>query len=250
MSVAVLITSIEHTDLLANTLKHNSENLVSGCEILVADQSWTKVKELQFAKYSNVKYFEVPYNFGLSASRNFLVDKASWFNCDYCLLMADNQWFDHKSDFSKVIEFLEKDTNRGIVGLDLNYVGEPHKDWVYDIELVNGKGFKLIIPNREPIIEENVRYQPADFVKNFFIAKTQCLQAVNWDNNLKMKEHLDFMYRVKQSGWLLFYTNSIQANRLKNRSGKYHQLRMQNLKEGTEYLRTKWGIQSEFFIAN
>lgn len=248
--IAYLITAIGREDLLKNTVDTNVKNCVNDGIILIADQSWTKEKEQLFSQYLNVKYYNIPYNSGLSYSRNFLVNRALELNCEYCLVMADNQWFETKPDFTKIINFLNKEPYRGIVGLDLFYIGETNKSWAYDLELVTGTAFKLVKPRREQVIEDSITYLPIDFCKNFFIAKTKCLIETAWDNRLRQKEHCDFMYRLKLDGWQLFYTESIRGFRIKNRPKEYRNNKMVLYKEGQKVLTQKWGIKTELILDN
>ena len=89
------------------------------------------------------------------------------------------------------------------------------EQWNYDLELVKDKYFYLKIPKRKSILFQNIKFQPLDICGNFFLAKTQCLIDSPWDKNLKLMEHEDFFWRLKQTHWKVFYTNYIQAQHIK-----------------------------------
>lgn len=240
MKIVVLLTWFLRDKLSFETLNKNFKNLKGDYLFLIADQDWTTDKERELSN-EQIKYYQVPYDCGLSYSRNFLVEKAIELGYNYCLLMADSQYFDYTPDFTKVINFLEQSNNRGLVGFKLK--GEKQIAWVWDLELVAGKGFKISPPSRQKFNEGLTIFQPCDVTKNFFLAKCKCLQEVKWDENLKLSEHEDWAYRVKQSGWKVFYTDYIQAKYVRNRTGEYDKMRKRCYKEFQDKLKKKYGIR-------
>jgi hypothetical protein len=179
---------------------------------------------------------------GNSSSRNRLVLEAKKLNIPYCLLMADSQWFNSKPDLSKIISFLESDLNNGIVGLKLNNLDGTNLSWEFDIELVPGKHFLMKLPKRPIVQFEGAKFQPCDVIKNFFLAKTQCLLDSPWSDELKLLEHEDFFYKLSQSKWKVFYNDSIIADRVKDRGIAYDKYRKRAYSEFAKKLRAKYHI--------
>ena len=127
----------------------------------------------------DIRYYNLPYDCGLSYARNYLVQKAHEAGCNYIFLTADSYEFkDYKLD--TLMEFLDFDINNGIIGfVELN---KPDKNWVWDLELKPKDCFLLKRPTRPVIIYKDLKLQPCDIVQNFFLAKTQVILDCQWDN--------------------------------------------------------------------
>jgi len=240
--VALLITTFKRDNLLKSCIANNIKNLPDNSIILIGDQDFNNEKIEYYSKFDNVVYFPLMFDCGLSTSRNRLVLEAKKLNIPYCLLMADSQWFSSKPDLSKIISFLESDINNGIVGLKLNNLDGTNLPWEFDIELVQGKHF-LMKPPKRPIIQfEGAKFQPCDVIKNFFLAKTQCLLDAPWSDELKMSEHESFFYELSQSKWKVFYNDSIIADRIKDRNPAYDVYRRRTYTEFRRKLQQKYHI--------
>jgi len=204
--------------------------------VLIGDQNPTHIKELNYNYLPNCIYNPLPYDFGLSASRNYLVKEAKDLKCDYILLMADNIQFIAKYDFQPIINFLESDKNNGLVSFDIDYA------WHYAMKIENGEFvFSDII---EPYIFEGIIYHRYDIVPNFWLGKTEVILQNLWDEKLKMTEHEDFMWRLKtQTPYKAFATGLVKAKRIVDRTGKYKEMRQRHLTdEFRDIVRQKWGL--------
>jgi len=240
--IAILITTFKRDPLLKSCIANNLKNLPDNTIILIGDQDFNNEKITYYSKFENVIYFPLMFDCGLSSSRNRLVLEAKKLNIPYCLLMADSQWFNSKPDLSKIISFLESDTNNGIVGLKLNNLDGTNLPWEFDIELVQGKHFLMKLPKRPIVQFEGAKFQPCDVIKNFFLAKTQCLLDSPWSDELKLLEHEDFFYKLSQSKWKVFYNDSIIADRVKDRGIAYDKYRKRAYSEFAKKLRAKYHI--------
>jgi len=217
--IAMCLTTFLNDNSLACSVASILNNWNMKYMLLIGDQCPSDEKA---NVYSNFMYYDLPYDCGLSYSRNFLVQKAKELNCDYCLITADNIYFTQQYDFSPIIDFLESDPNNGIVGLNISY------RWMYNLSIEN-KEWKLI-PNVELKRYKEIDYYRYDLIPNFFIAKIQCLLDNKWDDNLKMSEHLDFFWRLKiNTNYKVYYTNYINAKRIPCREGDYGKMRQRHL---------------------
>ena len=237
--IAILITTFMRDDLLIRTVNTILKNWDDRFYILIGDQGSAGSKEWLYKKLKNQKKGKViylPFDCGLSHARNQLVTEAYYLSLKYVLLSADSIQFTNKYDFQPIIDFLNTDKDRGIVGFHLD---GSKGDWYRDLELIPGKYFQLNKPTREAIGD----FQPVDIVKNFFLAKTDCLLDNPWDRELCLCEHEDFAYRLKtETNWKVFYYPKLSALHVTEREGEYAKFRNRCYNEFQTKLKQKYGI--------
>jgi len=235
-SIAILYTTFERAELSKTTLQSiypylSSPNII----LLVADQSKTPYSTTYGTTNSFV--YNLPYDCGLSAARNFLVQQANKLGCEFVILTADSIEFKQGYNFQPYIDFLNSNPNYGIVGFKLN--NKPC--WEFNMNLVD-KAFELT-PSKEFIAYENIKYQKVDICRNFFLAKTQVLLDCKWDENLKLCEHEPHSWDLKTTtNWKVFYTESLEANYIKQKEGEYKKLRLRANFEYGSMAKMKYGL--------
>jgi hypothetical protein len=224
--IAILITTFLRDKLLYKTLQTIVDNPTKDCIVLIADQGYTdSEKDITIDYYKSqipLEYYHQPFFSGISAGRNFLVNKAKEMNIPYCLISADSIQFTQSYDFQPVIAFLNSDKNNGVVGFNLvNYA-----TWRGTIDLIPGKYFYVDIPNTEPINYEELSLLPVEMCSNFFLAKTETLIANPWDDELKLMEFEDFFWRLKtKTNYKVFFTSDIRGKYINNRTKEYGEYR-------------------------
>ena len=243
--VAILITTIDREPLLIETVSNVLGNLPDNATIIVGDQSRKYSKEkvelyTQLEDHGSGKGVVLPqkYDIGLSQARNELVDCAHALGFKYCLLSADSIRFTHKYDFTDQFKLFDSDSSVGIIGFHLE---GSQGDWFRDLELVPGKHFLLTKPKRALA---DGRFQRVDIVKNFFLAKTECLLENRWDPELKMTEHEDYFYRLKQLGkWKVYYDPKLSGKHIRDRKDMaYVALRTRCYNQFKEVLQRKYNL--------
>jgi len=171
--------------------------------IIVADDGYCTPEKGEKLKAMGVdKYIELPWERGLSAGRNRLIEAVE---TPYILLCDDDFSFSPECHLERLLELTEVVDIAG--GLVYNL-----RNWVF---CDNGAGWditggnfvtrngKLSIDGKRgsTFWHKGIRYEKADFVLNFFIAKTEVLRKVMWDERLKFSvEHIDFCLRAKDLG--------------------------------------------------
>ena len=186
-----------------------------------------------------INYYNLPYDCGLSYARNFLVQKAYEARIKYCFLTADSIKFTEKYNLEPIINFLNSNEKNALVGFDL----KDRQSFEYDLELNQQMGrFVLKRPKREVIVYQNIQFQPVDICRNFFLAKTEKLIEVKWDNILKLCEHEDRAYRAKNEGQLSYYTNVIQAEYIPDKPPEYAKMRSRLYTEFVAKLKQKYNL--------
>jgi GT2 family glycosyltransferase len=173
------------------TLIESVRELYPNVQILVADDG-----EQLVSPPSNpvgFKYFALPYDVGLSAGRNFLVDKV---NTKYFLTLDDDFTMDHKSYLDDLVHALESNhfdiaagkSPTDIENFELDFCG-----------LMSIQNQTLVLEPGEYGMYETCHH--VDFVPNLFVSKTHLFRTrIQWDNRFKLGEHEDFFLRAKQLG--------------------------------------------------
>lgn len=235
--IAILYTSFLRDELMAVTVKSITKNMPDNAVLLIADQNPSVEKFSQYHS-EQVRYFSVPYDFGLSASRNFLVDEAIKLKCKHCLLTADSIQFTAKYDLTPYINSLNAMTEIGLIGFGL----KGRQAWEMKMEL-KSDGFHMS-PSTEQITFDDINFTVCDTVKNFFLAKTATLTDIRWDSELKLCEHEDFMLRLKLAGYKVLFSGKIEAEYINAKPEEYAKLRNRLYAEFAEKLKRKYGIKS------
>ena len=239
--IAILLTTFLRDELLYRTLQTIVDFFPKDAILLIADQGDASNKKLsEIAKIKEqipCEYYQLEFDCGLSFARNYLVEKAKELNCQYCLLTADSiQFTKNTQNLDSIIEVLEQQEEVGIVGFDI--LGR--QSWEY--YLIITSGFKLI--KSEDYIEyNNQKFKQVDVCRNFFLAKTKLLIANAWDNELKLAEHEDFFYRLKNTGYKVIFTNAISACYQDDKPSKYKQYRNRLYNEFSTQLKEKYHIK-------
>ena len=151
--------------------------------ILVADDS-QKPKPIRAKK---VKFYALPFDMGLSYGRNFLVNLVK---TKYTVLLDDDFIFNKDTKiekFKRALDTTSVDIVAGDVENDdklLHYRGllEREGNILYYRQGNRGKVGNIVLK---------------DLVLNFFMARTSTLKKYPWDDNLKVAEHTDWMWRTK-----------------------------------------------------
>lgn len=253
--IAIIYTTFLRDSLEKKTIQSILDNWNENYILLIGDQGVenkdTKNEFYNNLNNKNIYRYILPFDYGLSASRNFLVEKAKELNCKYCFLTADSIKFLQPYDLQIVIDFLEEDPRRGIVGFNL----EKRICWEGDLELKE-KFFYLDAPQREFINFKNIIFQPVDICRNFFLAKTKCLLDNKWDNNLKLLEHEDFFWRLKNNyisfieefgtdiyqPYQVFYTKYIKGEYIEDKPKEYLKYRNRMYNEFKKKLEAKYNF--------
>lgn len=191
---------------------------------------------------NDIRYYNLPYDCGLSYARNFLVQKAHEAECDYIFLTADSYEF-RDYDFTTLIEFLESNQYNGIVG----FVEEnkPDPNWKFDLELIPNDSFVLKRPRRGIVEFKNLKLQPCDVTQNFFLAKTKTLLECPWDNELKLTEHEDFFWRLKtNTTYKVYFNDSIRCKYVNDKPKDYNDKRRRIYTDYKQKLLQKYHLKN------
>lgn len=238
-NIAILITTVKRDKLLEKVVNSIRKIRQTNWQILIADQCYTEEKRLL---YPDCGYYHVPYDCGISYSRNFLVKEADYLGYDHCLLSADSIEFTESMKYLNILSGKLKwnpENDYDLFGLGLeNRIG-----WEGWLKLIPNECFEINFIEKEKDCTQDFNMWDCSIVRNFFLATTDSLLKIKWDNKLKASEHEDFFIRYLESGYKVGCTDICKGKYIGTKEGEYSRLRRKNISEGRQILLEKWGIK-------
>lgn len=222
--VTIIIKTFNRLGSLKRLLR-SIDALLPEVPVIVADDSRKSAAAGLARSFPrlDLQYIHLPFDSGLSAGRNAMLAevKTPWF-----LLCDDDFVFGSSSHFGPALKLM-KEQGLDIVGGDFfNYVSvaslrtlarlivkERKRLWQWFMRKsvtsryignfrITGDKIELLLTNREP----PGPFTRCDVVNNFFLARTAAVSSVGgWDAELKVGEHEDFFYRVRNAGLKVAY---------------------------------------------
>lgn len=153
---------------------------------------------------SHTELFPLAFDCGLAAARNATIAAA---RTKYVLIVDDDNIWTEATQVERLIDILESNPHIGIVGTwqhDTRY--DDVTEWQLNFE---SQGDSLLSRvSREPITftPNGTPFRKCDAVLNFAMARHKVFGDCPWNNRLKLAEHWEFYYRLKQQGkWSVAY---------------------------------------------
>lgn len=244
--IAIILTTIERPLALKKSVEsiasvwQDNWILLIGNQNKFCDESTYQILDEITNKYSKIKChsYDLPYNCGISYARNYLICMAAIHNCEYTLLTSDSIMFDESMKDIQMVALGMDIEQYKLCGLNLN----NRIPWEADLNLILEQSFELdFIDPREKLIKS---YVPCRIVRNFWIARTDALLKVPYDDNLIMCEHEDFFWKMKVEGLAVCCTNLCSGtyDNLYNTS-KYNEIRETNFRIGKQRLMEKYNLK-------
>ncbi len=218
-NICILIKTFERKGSLIRLLRSLEK---AGCRlsILIADDSRCPYKKEILGRFPglDIHYYTLPFDSGLSAGRNVLLEKT---RTPFFLLFDDDFAWHNKTNLAAALKTMEEqqlDIGGGTFNnlLSANTVKRlarilltPALAWRYFNQIplesahignfiIENKDCTLTISNKQP---EDSLFCSCDLVNNFFLGRTASIQKIGgWDAELKVGEHEDFFLRAKLNG--------------------------------------------------
>lgn len=168
--------------------------------------------------------FKLPFDYGLSASRNYLVKNTQK---PYILVLEDDFVFNNSTDIKIMKELLEKDKDVGVVGGMVKEHGqEVNFEQYFHIDKEK-RIMEHVSDGNEYYKYRNISYKETGSVLNFALFKREVFNDIMWDGRLKLADHTDFYYRLqKETKWRVLYTPRVYIDTYKDvNSKKYKELK-------------------------
>jgi glycosyltransferase involved in cell wall biosynthesis len=181
-NLTAVIKTFERPAVLARLLS-SIRRFYPGLPVIVVDDS----REPQ--PHPGVWTITMPFNSGLSAGRNEGVRQVE---TPYLLLLDDDFVFYRHTDLISALVLIESEPRIDIMGgavvnLPFFRVADYSRAGLYPTKT------RPVMPPGSSLAGLTVY----DKVPNFFIARTEGLRRVKWDENLKLLEHAEFFTRAK-----------------------------------------------------
>lgn len=186
-------------------------------------------------------------NMGVSYGRNYIINKTKK---DYILFLDDDHIFHNNTSLEKMIKLFSLSDKVGVVG---GVVGERCVEAVYQGGSVFIKDGVLYKQCNDNFFEDylGVKYRFCTLNENFLLIKRNLLKYVQWDNNLKTAEHVDFFLSLKKSKWKLIFCPEVSI--LHDHDGykigdEYSLYRYEKYGKFKKLFWNKWEIISDIYL--
>jgi hypothetical protein len=243
--IGIILTSIERPQ----ALKQSVESIIAqwqeewvlfvGLQDDYDSQSFCVMEKIiQDNPTKEIRLYDLEYDCGISKARNELIQKVNLWGIPFTILTADSITFDESmKSIEQVIQGMEWN-QFDLCGLNLyNRI-----KWEAYLNLID-------IPERcfelDFIKFESIPFVKCDIVRNFWIARTDALSKVPYDNDLIMCEHEDFFWRAKQQGLVVGCTNLCTGTYNKSENTpEYDKIRANNFRIGMQRLKDKYSLKN------
>ena len=237
--ITIIIKTFNRKNSLIKLLR-SLENLSCKLHILIADDSQYPYKRDILEKFSSLslRYYTLPYDSGLAAGRNVLLQHVT---TPYFLLCDDDFYLERTTDLDNVIHVMKEH--------NLDIAGGAFRNYVM-VNNIRNLGRILLTPKlawrlftSTPIVSrytgnfilekdsctllisnsaQQEKIYPCDLVNNFFVAKTDRVKDMGaWDNSFKLGEHEDFFFRAKQKGLKIAFVEGFATRHYPQMNSSY-----------------------------
>ena len=188
-NVTVIFKSFERQKM-AKRLYENLQEYYPGISVIIADDSSTPL-ELQG---DSLEIIQLPFNSGLSYGLNCAIEKVK---TPYVMRMDDDELLTLKTCLGDQVHFLEKHPEIDLVGfctLTAIRCKNPDEEVSkFTSFSMRGAPKPLRIPHMTQI---DGNHFVMGKVPNLYVARTDKVRSVGWDENLRMLDHQDFFWRA------------------------------------------------------
>ena len=192
-NVTIMFKSFERQKQ-ARALVRSIWKYYPGVRIVIADDSAIPLEIPGQAGNDSLKVFHMPFNSGLSKGLNLALAEIE---TPFMVRLDDDVLFTRRTDLAKELRFL-------MAHPEVDLVGMPWIDACKAISTKRDIKAYMRIDMREaplPLKMQHGTKIDKDHivlgkVSNAYLARTESIRKVGWDNNIRMIDHHDFFYRA------------------------------------------------------
>jgi len=177
--LTIIIKTFLRPDALTMLLESIWE-MYPDVKIYVADDSGTSQIRTDVDKY-----FILPFDTGLSFGRNYLLDRV---DTKYFMLLDDDTIFTKNTHLEWPLRVLDDHSDIDLVS------GRYYPNLFYGKQIIENNIFIRDMKVTNGLIDGFPTY---DFTANFFLARTETVSKIRWDDELLIQEHMDFFWRAR-----------------------------------------------------
>lgn len=168
-------------------------------KLLVAENGEYDHEFAGFVKSHGGRYLVMPFDSGVCYARNRLVEQV---DTEYVLVGDDDFFYTPDTGADKMLKFLQKNKTKNLIGGRINENGEIRNyQGFIDFEKDHLVYRMFDETDCKKDRSSKLRYHDADITFNFFIARTEIVKRIKWDEQIKVAyEHSDWFISLKKAG--------------------------------------------------
>jgi (N-acetylneuraminyl)-galactosylglucosylceramide N-acetylgalactosaminyltransferase len=204
--------------------------------ILIADDSPEPYPEVAREIDPTIQYHVLPTDAGAGESYNRLME---FVTTEHVLMLDDDFELSGETDLVLMEDLLYLSEIDLLGGRIFQPDGTEHN---YEFNLsLNDDIMYCHTVKRSPI--EVMR---CDTVLNFWMARTEAVKVVGWDDRQKIMRHLDFFFRTNKGKLKVGFTPQVGINHFPAMNDEYLQYRhgAERVQEHIVYFLEKWGLEA------
>jgi GT2 family glycosyltransferase len=149
----------------------------------------------------------LPFNVGVSAGRNALVDRTSR---PYLLLLDDDRVFTEDTSLEALLDVLQADPSIGVAAGSSVDNGTDLVSYEHNLRVKHRLvHYYPVGPATTPIGGHPCRV--AQGVHNFALFRREVFATTRWDDELKSMEHTDFFLRLSRTPWKVVHVSDVSV---------------------------------------
>lgn len=175
---------------MAKRLYKSIQSYYPGARVIIVDDS---AKPLELTG-ENLEIIQLPFNSGLSVGLNRALERVT---TPFVVRMDDDQLLTPFTRIEKQLAFLKEHAEVDLVGILLNHLPKyrsiKKEAEGYYKQPMNYAPKKLLIPHLTKIDETHIVVGKSP---NTFVARTDKIKEIGYDDNIRMIDHNEFFYRA------------------------------------------------------
>jgi glycosyltransferase involved in cell wall biosynthesis len=206
-------------------------------KVAVADDGHHSSAKTRKMNGFKVDYHKLPFDSGLSRKRNHLINHVA---TPYVAMVDDDMIINQDARLPELRELMSvADLAAGKV----RYPSGGTMEYTARLHFRPGREKVLMMrPLKSPWEQGGVKWRRTHLALNCFVARTDVLRSVGWDNRFKTTyEHLDFFLRMRLTGRYVVFTPESVFDETRARNPEYSELRGRH-EVAKEIFFRKWGL--------
>lgn len=233
-NVTFIFKSFERQKM-AKRLYKNIQSYYPGVKVIIADDS-SKPLDLQG---ENLEVIQLPFNSGLSYGLNRALERVQ---TPFVIRMDDDELLTPYTKFHEQLQFLMEHPEVDLVGvLAYNLLRRRPLTGLaetYFKQPMNNAPKKLIMPHLTKIDDRHI---VVGKTPNVFIARTDKIKQIGYDDNIRMIDHNEFFYRAAGNIVSVLDTTCYVLH-THNPFDSHYQKYRSDYQGDLEYIRAKQGV--------
>ncbi len=217
---------------LAKQLFWNIRRYYPGVKVIIADDSKKTLK----LHGENLEVIQLLFNSGVSFGINRALERV---NTPFVIRMDDDELLTPFTEFHNHLRFLMEHEDVDLVAvshIDTPRCISPKKlEKHYFRQTMQNSSDLLKLPHLTKIDEDHIVVAKPP---NVFIARTESIKSVGYDDNIRMLDHNEFFFRAVGQLICVFASKSFVFHRRNSLDKNYQQYRL-DVKADQQYIRNK-----------